>query len=88
MGWGITIRIERFPVQPGLGTQPCYKDPSDLQVKIVKTQWSTSSDWGCPINNGPKLAVGQPNSSKKKYKKGYLEWAKTERNCSKFTIAI
>ena len=28
-----------------------------------KIQWSTSGEWGCPLNNGPKLAVGQPNSS-------------------------
>ena len=36
------MRIGRFPVQTplgaqlNLGTQPHYKDPSDLQVKIVE----------------------------------------------------
>ena len=28
-----------------------------------KTQWLTSVEWECPLNNGPKLAVGQSNSS-------------------------
>ena len=69
VGWGIVIRIERFPVQtqlgaqPSLGTQPCYKAPDDLRVKYVKCKWLTSSEWGCLLNNGPRLAVGQPNSS-------------------------
>ena len=29
-------------------------------------QWLTSGEWGCPLNNGPKLAMGLPNSSWKK----------------------
>ena len=28
-----------------------------------KMQWLALGEWGCPPNNGPKLAVGQPNSS-------------------------
>ena len=42
MGSGNVIRIKRFPVQipldtwPGLGTQPHFGAPGDLQVKIVK----------------------------------------------------
>ena len=41
---GVVIRIGRHSVQtplcarPGLGTQPHYKAPDDLQVKIVQTQ--------------------------------------------------
>ena len=31
-----------------------------------KTQWLTSGEWVCPLDNGPKLAVGQPNSSWRK----------------------
>ena len=67
----VTIRIGRFPVQTslgdrsGLGTQPCYEAPSNLRVIIVKTQWLTPIKWGCPHDNGPKLAVGQPNGSLK-----------------------
>ena len=44
MGLGITIKIERFPVQSllgawlGIGIQPCYKAPGDLRVKIAETQ--------------------------------------------------
>ena len=47
--------------RPGLGTQPHYEAPGDLQVEIAKTQWLTSGWWGC--QNGPKPAVGQSNSS-------------------------
>ena len=42
MGYGVVIRIGRFPVQtplgaqPGLGTQPHYKAARDLLVEIVK----------------------------------------------------
>ena len=42
MGYDIIIRIERFPVQtplgtqPDLGTQPCYKAACHLLVEIVK----------------------------------------------------
>ena len=30
--------------------------------KTQNTQWLTSGEWGCPHDNGPKLAVGQANS--------------------------
>ena len=33
-----------------------------------KTQWLTTGEWGCPLDNGPKLAMGQLNSSLKKKK--------------------
>ena len=65
------IRIGRFLVQtplgalPGLGIQPHYKVPGHFWVEIVKMEWLTSGKWGCPLANGPKLAVGQPNRSKK-----------------------
>ena len=36
---------------------------NDLQVENVKTQWLTSTEWDCPRDDSPKLAVGQPNSS-------------------------
>ena len=48
--------------RPGLKTQPCYEAPGDLRVEIAKTQWLTSGEWDCPLDNGPKLAMEQPNS--------------------------
>ena len=47
----------------GLETQLCYEAPDDLQVNYVKMQWLTLGKWGCPLDNDPELAVGQPNSS-------------------------
>ena len=44
MGYGIVIRIGRFPVQttigtrPGLGTKSHYEAPGDPRVEIEKTQ--------------------------------------------------
>ena len=37
-----------------------------------KTQWLTTGEWGCPLDNGPKLAMGQLNSSLKKKSNGSL----------------
>ena len=34
-----------------------------LRIKYVKTQWLKSGEWGCPLDNGSDLAVGQPISS-------------------------
>ena len=68
MGSGITIRIRKFLVQTPLGprvglrTQPCYKAPRDLQVKIVKTQCLTSGETVPSIMAQTKLVMGQPNS--------------------------
>ena len=65
---GITFRIVRFPVQtlpgaqPSSRAQPRYETPRDLQVEINETQWLTSTEWGCPLKNGPKVALGQPSS--------------------------
>ena len=48
----------------GLGSQPRYKAPGDLHVENVKhSDKHRVSEWSCPLDNGPKLAVGQPNSS-------------------------
>ena len=72
VGWGVTIRVRKFPVQTklgaqlGLGTQPCYEIHSDFRVEIVKTQLLTAGEWGCPLNNGSKLAVRKPHSSLRK----------------------
>ena len=52
--------------QPDLGTQPWYMAPVDPQMEIIKMQWLTSGEWGCPLNNNPTLAMGQPNSIKKR----------------------
>ena len=49
----------------GLGTQPSYKAPTERRVQYVKTQWLTSVEWDYPLDNDPKLATGQPNSSLK-----------------------
>ena len=42
-----------------LGTQPCYQAPGDLRFETWITQWLKSGVWGCPFDNGLKLAVGQ-----------------------------
>ena len=69
MAWGIKIRDWRFQVQTprgaqlGLGIQPRSEASGDLWVEIVEAQWLKSGEWGCPLNNEPKIAVGQPNSS-------------------------
>ena len=45
------------------------RDPTSLRGsrrppgRKCKTQWLKSGEWGCPLDNGPKLAVGQPNNS-------------------------
>ena len=63
---------------PGSNPTRCsagLRDPTSLRGswwpsgrKFKKTQWLTSGQWGCPLDNGPKLAVRQPNSSLKKKK--------------------
>ena len=40
-----------------------YEAPGDLRVEYVKRKWLTSGEWSCLLDNGPKLAMGQPNSS-------------------------
>ena len=68
MGSGVKVRIGKFLVQSpldpwlGLRTQPCYKAPGDLQVKIVKTQCLTSGETVPSIMAQTKLVMGQPNS--------------------------
>ena len=38
------------------------------QIEYVKTMWLTSGEWVCPLNNIPKLDLGQSNSSLKNVK--------------------
>ena len=65
------MRIGRFPVQtplvarPGLGTQPRYVAPGDLQLKYVKCSDLTLGEWSQRMS-GPKLAVEQQITVKKK----------------------
>ena len=33
-----------------------------LSQKVIKTQWLTLGDWGCPLDNDPKLVSVQQNS--------------------------
>ena len=40
-----------------------YKAPGDLWVEYGKRKWLALGEWGCLLDNGPKLALGQPNSS-------------------------
>ena len=51
-----------------------YKAPGDPWVKYVKTQWLTLGEWGCPLDNGLELVVGQPNSSWKKNWNFNISW--------------
>ena len=63
------IRIGRIPVQNLTRRSARLRDPTSLRGsqwpsgQKCKMQWLTLSQWGCPLDNGPKLAVGQPNSS-------------------------
>ena len=63
--------MKRFPVQTtpdarlGLGTQPRNKARSDLRVKYVRMQQLTLDERGCPLDNRPKLVVGQRSNSQK-----------------------
>ena len=52
--------------RPGIGTQPLYECSWWTSDRNCKTQWLTSGEWGCPPDNGPELALGEPNSSKNK----------------------
>ena len=46
-----------------LRAQPRYEAPGGLLVESVEMQWLTLAEWSCPLNNDPKLTVGQANSS-------------------------
>ena len=65
-----SLEIERLfephlVLQWGLGTQSRHEAPGDLRVEVIKTVWwHLGSD--SPLNNGPKLALGQPNKQLKK----------------------
>ena len=65
MGWPANMFV--FVIFGDLGTQLCYEAPGDLWVKIVEAQWLMLIEWGCPLDNGPKLVVGQPSRSKKSW---------------------
>ena len=45
---------------PDLGTQPCCKA---LRFNYVTCKRLTLGEWGCLFDNGPKMAVGHPNSN-------------------------
>ena len=62
--------------QLSLGTQPHYKAPSDLQVKYVKTQWLTSSEWGVPLIMAQSWLWGSQNQFEKKIL-SYMEYFST-----------
>ena len=32
-----------------------------LSQKMIETQWLTLDDWGCPLDNDPKLVLGKPS---------------------------
>ena len=51
--WKYSLKKKRTPrgTQLGLRTQPHQKTPDD-----------TSDEWGCAVNNAPKLVMGQPNN--------------------------
>ena len=53
--------------QPGLGTQPgeiwVKYEKKTKQKKQKKTHWLTSGEWGYPLDNGPKMIMGQLNNS-------------------------
>ena len=63
--WPSGLRIKRLLVWTALGAQP--RDPTSLWGSQWPSSWSwswvTSGEWGCPLDNGPKLAMGQPNNS-------------------------
>ena len=48
---GVAARIGRFPVQNLLGGRPGLGTQPHYEA------------WECPLENGPKLVMGQPNSS-------------------------
>ena len=48
--------------RPVLRIQPFYEAPGDLWVKNRKGLWLTSGECGSPIDNGLRMATGQPNS--------------------------
>ena len=67
-------RIRRFSVQTllttllGVGSRPCHNASGEPHVKkLIKTEGLTLSEWGCPLNNCPEMADGQP-------KKIYQYW--------------
>ena len=47
----------------GLWDPTMHEAPGDPRVEYVKRKWLTLGEWDCLLDNGPKLAVGQPNSS-------------------------
>ena len=65
---GIAISIKWYSVQtplgasPSLGIQPQYMVPNQNSTNTV-----INIKWGCPLNSGPNLAMGQPSSSLRKY---------------------
>ena len=68
----VVNRIGRITVQsplcawPGLGAKPRYQAPNDLRVEIDQIAVINIRLARLSLENGPKLAVGQPNSILKK----------------------
>ena len=62
---GIVVRIRRFPVETPLCTRRStgFRDSDSLRGSRwpsgwkCKAQWLTLDEWGCPLDNGLKLAV-------------------------------
>ena len=67
MGKGKLLSTNIFSMivgaRPGLGSQPRYKAPGHLRVKLVENALINIGLVRLSLENGPKLAVGQPNSS-------------------------
>ena len=62
--------IAQIGARLGLGAQLCFEAPGDLWIDIVKMQRLTLGQWGCPLENGPKLANRQIAVQKTKKNSG------------------
>ena len=66
--WPVWLR--HWLIQKVPGSNPTRKFnlalrlPVTSRLNIDKTQWLRLLGWGFPLNNVPKLAVGQPNSNR------------------------
>ena len=58
----LEIMINPRGAQLGSRTQRCYEALGDIRGKIVQNALINIGLVRCPLENGTKLAVGQPNS--------------------------